>query len=59
MSHVTKKMKIEKEKNNRARGFNGFDTGTRDMGFASNQDRKEKIKIDNEKSANKDLNIYL
>lgn len=55
MSHLTKKKKIEKEKNNRSRGFNGFDTGTKDMGFGSNQERKVKIKTDNEKSANKEL----
>ncbi len=41
MSHKTIKKSKEKEKNNRNRSFNGFNTGTRDMGFESNQQRKE------------------
>lgn len=53
MSHITNKVRIEKEKNNRNRGFNGFDTGTRDMGYKSNQDRKEKAKLESENFKNK------
>ena len=45
MSHLTNKKKKQKEKNNKARGFNGFNTGTRDMGFESNQKRKEQAFI--------------
>lgn len=52
MSHITNKVRIEKEKNNRNRGFNGFDTGTRDMGYKSNQDRKEKAKLMSENFIN-------
>ncbi len=41
MSHMTRKKKRQREKNNRKRAFNGFDTGTRSMGFESNQARKD------------------
>lgn len=40
MAHVTKKKLKEREKNNRNRGFNGFNTGTRSMGYSSNNARK-------------------
>ena len=41
MSHMTKKKQAQREKNNRKRVFNGFNTGTRSMGFKSNQARKD------------------
>ena len=50
MSHITNKKRKEKEKNNRNRGFNGFNTGTRDMGYESNQQRKEQGLIDSIKN---------
>lgn len=40
MSHLTNKKKLQKNKNNRLRVFNHMNTGTRDMGFTSNQERK-------------------
>lgn len=40
MAHLTNKERLLREKNNRNRGFNGFNTGTRSMGFVSNQARK-------------------
>lgn len=40
MAHLTKKKLREREKNNKLRVFNGFNTGTREMGYASNQERK-------------------
>lgn len=46
MSHDTIKKKKKKEKNNHLRVFNGFNTGTRDMGYESNQQRKEQAIID-------------
>ena len=45
MAHLTKKKMKEREKNNRNRGFNGFNTGTRDMGFRSNNDRKAALTL--------------
>lgn len=32
MAHITNKRRIQKERNNRNRGVNGFNTGTRDIG---------------------------
>lgn len=46
MSHMTNKKRIKREKNNRKRGFNGFNTGTRDMGYESNQERKAKLHLE-------------
>ncbi len=43
MSHMTNKKRIQRDKNARNRGVNGFNTGTRDMGFKSNQDRKDHL----------------
>ena len=40
MAHLTKKKLAEREKNNRSRGISGFNTGTRSMGFSSNNERK-------------------
>ena len=40
MSHLTKKKLLEREKNNKLRATNGFNTGTRNMGFVSNNARK-------------------
>ena len=45
MAHLTKKKMKERERNNRNRGFNGFNTGTRDMGFRSNNDRKAALTL--------------
>jgi len=39
MAHMTNKLRIKKERNNRNRGMNGFNTGARDMGKTYN-DRK-------------------
>lgn len=39
--HMTRKKKLEREKNNRKRNFSPINTGTRNMGFASNNDRKD------------------
>ena len=50
MAHLTEKKKKEKEKNNLKRGFNGFNTGTRNMGYESNQQRKEQGFIDSLKN---------
>lgn len=41
MSHMTNKKRLERDKNARNRGYNGFNTGTRSMGFKSNNDRKD------------------
>lgn len=54
MSHVTNKKRKEKDKNNLKRGFNGFNTGTRNMGFESNQQRKEQGLIDSLKKEESD-----
>ena len=40
MSHVTRKRKEMKRRNDRFRVVNGFNTGTRNMGYESNQERK-------------------
>ncbi|MCQ2910842.1 MAG: hypothetical protein MJ244_01520 [Clostridia bacterium] len=40
MAHMTNKKRLEREKNNRMRGFNPMNTGTRDMGYKSNNERK-------------------
>lgn len=45
MSHISKKKQIQKEANNRKRTMNPINTGTRDMGYKSNQDRKETAKL--------------
>ena len=54
MAHITNKKRREKEKNNRKRGFNGFNTGTRNMGYESNQQRKEQGLIDSLKKEAED-----
>lgn len=41
MSHLTNKKRKEREKNSRMRVVNGFNVGTRNMGFKSNNDRKD------------------
>ena len=46
MAHITNKKKRERERNSLKRVVNGFNTGTRNMGFESNQRRKEKGLID-------------
>lgn len=43
MAHLTNKKRKQRDLNNRERGFNGFNTGTRSMGFKSNNDRKDFI----------------
>lgn len=45
MSHATKKKEKQKELNNRKRTVTPMNTGTRDMGYKSNQDRKEAAKL--------------
>ena len=40
MSHMTQKKKRMRDKNNKLRVITNMNTGTRDMGFSSNQDRK-------------------
>lgn len=40
MAHITKKKLAQREQNNKLRGFNGFNTGTRTM--KSNKDYKRK-----------------
>lgn len=54
MAHITNKKRREKEKNNLKRGFNGFNTGTRNMGYESNQQRKEQGLIDSLKKEAED-----
>ena len=46
MSHKTKKKEKQKQKNDLGRVRVDFNTGTRDMGFESNQQRKEQAMID-------------
>jgi hypothetical protein len=42
VSHLTNKIRLEREKNNLKRATKvEFNTGTRDMGYKSNNDRKE------------------
>lgn len=41
MAHMTNKKRKERDKNARMRVINGFNVGTRDMGFKSNNDRKD------------------
>lgn len=41
MAHLTNKKRRQRKKNNLTRAFNGFNTGTRSMGFKSNNDRKD------------------
>lgn len=41
MSHLTNKKKKEKDKNSKKRVRVNFNTGTRNMGYKSNNDRKE------------------
>lgn len=43
MSHMTKKKAKERERNNLQRCFSGFNTGTRSMGYESNNARKAAI----------------
>lgn len=40
MAHMTNKKRKERDKNALNRGFNGFNTGTRNMGYESNNARK-------------------
>ena len=40
MSHMTNKKRALRDKNRKARVESGFNTGTRDMGYASNNERK-------------------
>ena len=56
MSHKTKKKEKHKEKNNLKRVSIGFNTGTRDMGYESNQQRKEQAIIDSLKKEDSDSN---
>ena len=56
MSHKTKKKEKLKEKNNLSRVRIGFNTGTRDMGYESNQQRKEQAIIDSLKQDGSDTN---
>ena len=46
MSHKTKKNEKQKQKTDLGRVKVAFNTGTRDMGYESNQQRKEKALID-------------
>ena len=46
MSHKTKKKEKQQKKNNLSRVSIDFNTGTRDMGYESNQQRKEQAIID-------------
>lgn len=41
MSHMTNKKKKQKAINDLKRGYSPMNTGTRDMGFKSNNDRKD------------------
>lgn len=56
MSHRTKKKEKQKKKNNLGRVSIGFNTGTRDMGYESNQQRKEQAIIDSLKHQGSDPN---
>ena len=40
MAHMTNKKRKERDKNALNREFNGFNTGTRNMGYESNNARK-------------------
>jgi hypothetical protein len=55
MSHVTKKVAAKKARNNLNRGVNGFNTGTRDMGYASTNAAKAAA---HKKSLKRDLEDY-
>ena len=46
MAHITKKKLAQKEKNNRLRGFNGFNTGTRNMKSDKDYKRIKKWVVD-------------
>lgn len=41
MAHMTNKKRKQRERNNLKRAFNPMNMGTRDMGFKSNNDRKD------------------
>lgn len=41
MAHMTNKKKRKKALNDLKRAYNPMNTGTRDMGFKSNNDRKD------------------
>jgi len=56
MSHNTKKKEKQKQKNDLGRVKVGFNTGTRDMGYESNQQRKEQAIIDSLKKEESDSN---
>lgn len=43
MAHMTKKKRKKRDKNARNRVMSGFNTGTRDMGFESNNERKAQL----------------
>ncbi len=49
MAHLTRKKKKLRDKNRLKRGMSGFNTGTRSMGFESNQQRKEQRLADSVK----------
>lgn len=48
MAHLTKKKLAEREKNNRLRSFNGFNTGTRTMKSAKDYKREKRWKEESE-----------
>ena len=54
MSHKTRKKEKQREKNNLNRVNATFNTGTRDMGYESNQQRKEQAIIDSLKKEDAD-----
>ena len=56
MSHKTKKKEKQQKKNNLSRVTIGFNTGTRDMGYESNQQRKEQALIDSLKKEDSESN---
>ncbi|MBO4320531.1 MAG: hypothetical protein J5857_08685 [Treponema sp.] len=54
MSHKTNKKLKKKELNDRKRIAVPFNTGTRNMGFNSNQDRKEAAIMDSIRNSDQD-----
>ncbi|HKM34242.1 MAG TPA: hypothetical protein VJY54_05825 [Lachnospiraceae bacterium] len=43
MAHMTRKKRKKRDKDLRSRVSSGFNTGTRDMGFESNNERKDQL----------------
>lgn len=43
--HMTNKKRAQKEKNDKSRGYSPMNTGTRNMGFESNNARKAHLHI--------------